>query len=332
MRGPRSAEGGKAVHLSRPLLPAAGGGVTRLRGALLCAAVACSLGIVVASVLTGPLRSRIGAALDELGSASTPLVAVSGAWALAALVCGALGWRATLRALGMPVGRVDAIARYTIGSALNAAAPARLGGAVRFALFARVGGVRAAGASAAALGAAHAAVLVPLALVAGLSGVVPLWAAAAAGLGAVVCAGVAIVAGGHRSVLPSALLWVSLTTVARLGAATSAAAALGAPHPLLAGLLVVPATALAAFVPLTPGAIGVATAAGAMAISSVGADAATALAAALALGLAETTASLGLGSLGGLLLAGIVPGLRPSRWRTRVVAVDAPRRAAAPAG
>ena len=47
-----------------------------------------------------------------------------------------------------------------------------------------------------------------------------------------------------------------------------------------------------------------------MAISSVGADAATALAAALALGLAETTASFGLGTLGALLLAGVLPGLR----------------------
>ena len=201
-----------------------------------------------------------------------------------------------------------------MGSALNAAVPARVGGVVRFALFARVGGVRSTGASAAALGAAHAAVLVPLAITAGLSGVVPAWAAAAAGLGAVVCAAIAVVAGRHARILPAAILWVTLTTVARLGAATSAAAALGAPRPLLAGLLVVPATDLASFVPLTPGAIGVATAAGAMAISSVGADAATALAAALALGLTEATASFGLGILGALLLAGILPGLQSSTW------------------
>ena len=304
-----------------------------MRGALLCATVACSLAIVVAIFAAGPLRARFAAAVHELGSASPPLVAVSGAWALAALVCGALGWRATLRVLGTRIGPVNAVARYAVGSALNAAVPARIGGVVRFALFARVGSVRWAGASAAALGAAHAAVLVPLAIAAGLSGVVPLWAGAAAGVGAVACAAIAVVAGGHTQVLPAALFWVSLTTVARLGAATSAAAALGAPHPLLAGMLVVPATDLAAFVPLTPGAIGVATAAGAMAISSVGADAATALAAALALGLAETTASLGLGTLGTLLLAGVLPGLRSSRWGAHVVAAtDTPGSAVAPAG
>ncbi len=318
---------------SRSLHHASGGGLTRTRGAAVAFAVACSLALVIAVVTAGPLRSRLGAAVHELGSASPPLVVVSGAWAFAALVCGALGWRATLRALGTTVGPVDAVARYTVGSALNAAVPARIGGVVRFALFARVGGVRSAGVSAAALGAAHAAVLVPLALAAGLSGVVPLWAGAAAGLGAVVCAAIAVVAGGHAQVLPAAVLWVGLTTVARLGAATSAAAALGAPHPLLAGLLVVPATDLAAFVPLTPGAIGVATAAGAMAISSVGADAATALAAALALGLAETTASFGLGTLGALLLAGVLPGLRSSRWGTHVAAAtDTPASAVASAG
>ena len=66
------------------------------------------------------------------------------------------------------------------------------------------------------------------------------------------------------------LAWIGLATLARLGAAASIAAALGVPSPLVAAILVVPALDLSGMMPLTPGNVGFASGAVAMALSRKG--------------------------------------------------------------
>lgn len=301
----------------------------RVRLALVVGGAIASVALV-ATAAAGPFHDRLGAAVGELGSVSPPLLVATAGWVAAALMCGALGWRGALRSCGRPITTSQCVARFAVGAALGATTPARIGGAVRLGLFARACGIRATGASAAALAAAHTAAVVPLAIGAGLTGLVPLWACAALAAGGSVSAALAVWTARRVQVLLVAVRWAGLATLARVGAAACAGAALGAPRPLLAALLVVPATNLAAFVPVTPGALGVSTAAAALAFASAGAGSSTALAAALALGLVETAAALALGLVGVTLLAGVrLPGRRRVLPALAVAPVPVEARAAA---
>ena len=87
-------------------------------------------------------------------------------------------------------------------------------------------------------------------------------------------------------------------------------------------MLVVPALELAGTLPLTPGNIGVASAAAAFALKAHGAGADVALSAGIAFGAVETIASIAFGAGSVLYLAGAVaPDAPPSarRWVTAAV-------------
>jgi uncharacterized membrane protein YbhN (UPF0104 family) len=278
---------------------------------LLPATLAASVGLVVAS---GP------ALFDELSLMHA---------------ASALGWRAALASCGTRTGRFDAVARYSIGSAINAVTPLRLGSAARVALFARLappdGGLWQVGGAAAAAGAMRGAWFALLVAGAAAAGVIPWWPVVAF-VAIAVCAGTAAVVSrriqlkhrvGHvldafrelgRSPRELAAVAVCTATalVAKVGAVTMIASAVGVDHPLLAGLVVVPAVELAAVLPVTPGNIGVASAAVAFALESQGAPAEAALAAGIAFGAVEPFAALVMGGIGtcGLFGYRVVPTVR----------------------
>ncbi|HUJ92422.1 MAG TPA: alkaline phosphatase family protein, partial [Gaiellaceae bacterium] len=249
--------------------------------------------------------------LTALRGADPGGLLLAGCCFAASLACAAASWRALLGP-GLRLG--DACARYGTGSLVNAVVPARAGDAVRLALFARVapGGALAAGGAAAAVGALRWLAVVPLAIagtaVAGIA--IPPLAVAAAGVAALPLLAALLLArrGSRRARAALAplratsargrttlLALVAATLAARLAAAAAGAAALGVPHPLTAALLVVPALELAGVVPLTPGNVGVAGGAAALALRAHGLPMHAALAAGLALHAVETISGIAAG-------------------------------------
>jgi uncharacterized membrane protein YbhN (UPF0104 family) len=306
---------------------------------------ALSLG-ALALVATMPqlLGDRVGEGFHELLAVSPAwlwLAALSFAGGLAAAGC---AWRSALCRCGADLTRADAAARYGVGSLVNSVAPARLGGAVRVVLFSRTlsgdGALWTTGGVAASVGAARAIWLGLLLAFAAASGVLPLWPLALVALAVCVAAAVAYAARNRRAharvahVLdafsalgrcPRAALqlvgWLGLATAARIGAATAIATAFGVERPLLAALLIVPALDLAGFLPLTPGNIGVSSAAIAFVLHAHGAPMDAAVSAGIAFSAVETVTSLVFGAGGALYLAGADAGAR--RWPAATAGVTA---------
>jgi uncharacterized membrane protein YbhN (UPF0104 family) len=302
--------------------------------------VAAALSVAVVAVLAATpalLGDRVRDALAQVGSADPGRLWVAGACFAAALALAGCAWRAALSLCDAPTTRRDAAARYAVGSLVNAATPARLGSAVRFALYARLvrgeGRLWRTGGVATAVGVARALWLAVLVAIAAASGVLPAWPLALLA-GAVVAAGIACLlarrltrrrrithvldAFGALGSSPRAAArlvgWIGLATAARIGAAAAIAAAFGIESPLAAAFLVVPALDLAATLPLTPGNIGVASAAVAFALHAHGAPGNVALGSGIAFSAVETLASLAAGTTALVYLAGGVPEAR--RWRT----------------
>ena len=275
-------------------------------------------------------------ALSTLSGAHPPwLWAAGGSFALA-LVCSACAWRSALGLCGGSIGRLEAGARYGVGSLVNAVLPGHVGEAVRIALFSRglAGGERLWVASGipAAIGATRAFLLAVLVLAAASSGVLPAWSALPlAGAGSVAVAictwtarrkpathRLARVFDVFRAVgrSPAAGVplvgWMACAVGARVVAVAAVGAALGVRAPLAAALVIVPALAVAAFATLTPAGIGVTSGAVALVLHARGADVTTSLAAGIALNAVETAAGLTLGIASGLLLAFPSPAGR--RW------------------
>ena len=304
-----------------------------------------SLGVLVVLVATPSLLGeRIADALDELAAASAAWLWAAAALFASALVLAASAWRAALARCGGETGPADAAARYCVGSLVNAFVPARIGSALRFALFARVlpGEARlwTTGGVAASVGAARALWTALLISFAAAAGVVPAWPVAVLAGVVALAAGVAWAARGRR---PSSRLahaldafralgrspraavelvgWVGAATGARVCAAAAVAAAFGISRPLAAALLVVPALDLAGLLPLTPGNVGLASAAVAFALGAHGAGADVALAAGIAFSAVETLTSIACGAGGLLVLAGGATAAR--RWTVALAGTTA---------
>jgi uncharacterized membrane protein YbhN (UPF0104 family) len=293
------------------------------RVAVCAAALAALLVVATAPQLLGP---QVADAFTGLGAASTGWLWAAGALFVAALACAACGWRSAVALCGARLSRVDASARYGVGSLVNSLTPARIGDVVRIALFARAvpGTDRlwTTGGACAAIAAARALALGVLLAAASAVGAMPLWPLLLVGAAIGVAAAVSLFA--RRSRLtgrvghlldafrelgrrPSASLplvgWILLATAARVGAAAASAAALGVDKPLQAALLIVPALDLAGLFPLTPGNVGLTSGAVAIALQGVGLDLTTALSVGIALHAVETLAGIGFGLGGALWLA-----------------------------
>jgi uncharacterized membrane protein YbhN (UPF0104 family) len=300
----------------------------------LCAIATVLLALVAA--YPDLLGRRVGAALHGVAAADPAWLWAAGGAFVVMQLAGGLAWKVALGAAGAAFRSGDAVARYCVGSGVNAAAPAHLGGVVRIALFARAtradGAVWRVGGAGAAVGAVRSVWLGALVLAAAATGGLPPWPLVPLGLAAVAgCAALACVerlradrrvirlraafTGLGRS--PRALLQVAALTglglAAKVAAATAACAALGVERPLAAALVLVPAVELAAVMPLTPGNIGVASAAVAVVLGAHGASSDTALATGIAFGAAETLAAAAVGIAGALVLSGRwIP--HPVRW------------------
>jgi uncharacterized membrane protein YbhN (UPF0104 family) len=294
--------------------------------------------LAIASLVAVPglLGRPIEHAASTLSGAQPLWLGASGGLFALALICSSCAWRSALCLCGGRIGRLEAGARYGIGSLVNSLLPGHVGGAVRVALFSRglTGSERLWVASGipAAIGAARALLLAVLVLAAAGSGLLPAWTAlalaAAGGAAVVVCAWAGRrKQGAHRfarvldvfravgrspfSALPG-LGWLVCSVGARVLAVAAVVAALGVRAPVAAALVIVPALAVAAFASLTPAGIGLTSGAVALVLHARGADGTTALAAGIALSAVETAVGLTLGIASGLLLAFPSPAVR--RW------------------
>lgn len=285
------------------------------------------------------LGDRVSAAVGGLGAADPGLLWVTGIAFAGASLCGALAWRAALRASGSPLPLVDASARYAVGCGVNAIAPAHVGSALRVALFGRVtnGGCWTVSGAAAAVGVTRVVWLGALIAIGSAGGVLPRWpllvialVVGGAGVVAVVSRRISLPAridqllAAFRSLAASprdlAIVagWAFAGAAAKVAAATAAVAALGIDNPLRAALVLVPAVELAAILPITPGNVGLASAAVALALGSQGVESRTALSAGIAFGAVELLTGMVVGAAGALALAG--PWVRPY---IRIAAVGA---------
>lgn len=260
------------------------------------------VGAAAAWPLVGP---SLADAADGLGQAPPSLLLLAGLLFAGAPVCCGLAWREAILHAGGRVGRLDACARYGVGSLVNSVAPAHLGDLVRAVLllerlpagarrgilrwFGVIQGARIVALVALAVAAALPAPLVPLALVPA----------------AVVLA----LARGTRRLVCLAFL-APLAKAAAI-AVVLAGLEIGSPRDALA---VVPALELAALVPLTPGNVGVAGAAAAGALYAQGLPLSAAVQAGLVLHAVETAAGLAYGTTSALAW---LAGLRPRRSLAR---------------
>ena len=287
---------------------------------------ALTAALIVVVSLPGLLGSDVTGALHQLEEARPIWLWLAAFAFVGSLTCSSLAWRSALTAVGGRDGILDAGARYGVGSLVNSVAPARLGDAVRVALFSRTlpgeDKVLRTGGVFAALGAARALVLAVLLVVGFSLGAIPFWPVAALA----VLVGVAIAVAfltrrrtPHHRVAhlldafrafgreprrgARIVAWIALATAFRLGACAAIAAALGIHAPVLAALLIVPVLDLAGTMPLTPGNIGVTSGAVTMALQAHGVGLTDALGAGIALHAVETAAGLVFGLTGALLLA-----------------------------
>jgi uncharacterized membrane protein YbhN (UPF0104 family) len=291
---------------------------------------------VFAAALATPqlLGDRVGAALGQLDHADPKWLWTAGCCFALSAAAAAGSWRSALSLCGGRLTLADACARFGTGSLVNTFLPARAGDAVRIGLFSRTlpndERLLTTGGAFAALGAARMVVLSAVVVTGASMGVVPLWPllVAAAVLVLALAAGVrARTSSAHlldafralgRDRLAAVRLvgWIGLGTLARLAAATAIGTALGIHHPVTAALVIVPTLEVAGAFPVTPGNVGVTSAAVAVAFQTHGVSFTHGLAAGIAFHAVESA----VGIVGGLFgVAWLAP--YPSPGARRVVLV-----------
>jgi uncharacterized membrane protein YbhN (UPF0104 family) len=287
------------------------------------------LAVVVAAVVWPLIGPPIAHAAEGLGRIRLELILLAGALFAAAPVSCGLAWYDAIQRAGGRIGRLDACARYGVGSFVNSVAPAHLGDMVRAVLLLEklpAGGRRRIVPWFGVIQGARIAALVALAIAAALPGLLALLA--------LLIPGALVVATLGRGTTRLVLL-AFLSPLAKAAAIAVVLVGLDVGSPLDA-LAVVPALELAALLPLTPGNVGVAAAAASGALFAQGLAMSAAVQAGLALHAIETAAGLTYGTASALAwLAGLGPAKTFARgWgalRT-VAARSAPPRAQADLG
>jgi uncharacterized membrane protein YbhN (UPF0104 family) len=307
--------------------------------ALSIAALAALVAVAASPQLLGP---KVSDALGALRGADPEWLAVAAGAFGVAFLASVEAWRAALGAAGGRICARQAAARIGVGCLVNAVAPAKLGDAVKVALCAKaIDGpdrIWTAGGVYAALGAAHGLALAGLVVVASATGAAPVWPVF------VLCGAVLVLAAlalssarwrGHHRIrhllegfaslarspraAAAVMGWTVAVSVARFCATAAVAAALGLPHPLLVALVILPALDLASTIPVTPGNIGVASGAAAIALQSRGIGVADAIGVGIAIQALQTAVSAVAGTAGVIYLAQPTGAVR--RWAARTAAV-----------
>jgi uncharacterized membrane protein YbhN (UPF0104 family) len=265
----------------------------------------------------------IRAALDDLRGADPAWLVAAGAAFLTASLCSAGAWHRGLRACGAKLGRVQVTQRYAAGSLTNTLAPANAGEVVRVALLSRAMGSEGAvftvlGVSG-AVAVIRATVIATLFLASAASSVSPARVGLAVGIVAMAAGGLFLarrrLSGKVRHLLdvvrglvadPFAAVemvaWVAACTGATILASACVGAALGVQHALAAALVIVPAIELAKLLPITPGNVGLTSAAVAIALHAHGVRLESAVAVGITLHAVETVVGLSFGVAGTLSL------------------------------
>lgn len=318
-----------------------------------CVARRSLLGFLLLAVVTVPavlgshrVAGQLQLAFAQLGDADRGWIALAIVGFAGSLAWAIVSWWIVTRSCGARGAKLDAVFRYGVGSVVQILTPARLGDAVRVALFARTVDedrpVLRVGGAYAMLEGARALALGVLLLVAWLVGGMSFWPVAiVAAIAVVVVVAVNVCArrttrGPFARILATAqalraepraaalLLGSCLASaVMRVLAASALAAGIGIPSPLLAGLVACCAVDLAGLLPLTPGNVGLAGGAIAVALTARGVGLTQALGLGILFQGVESSVSLALGLVSLVGLGGVPTG------RGRVMLVGA---AAAAAG
>jgi uncharacterized membrane protein YbhN (UPF0104 family) len=264
---------------------------------------------------------------------------IAAACFLGSLVASSGVWRVTCSACGTKLGRLDAATRYGVGSLVNSLCPARLGDGVRLGLFAErltTPGGRAltAGGILGGVAVARGLVYTVLLAVAAALGAVPLWpvlVAAALALSTAVAAllsrrrwphwGIGRLLDGVSSLVrrpaeaAAVLAWAAAAAACRLVAAAAVAASLQIASPLVAAVIVTVTLGVTGSIPVTPGNVGVTSAAVALALRSRGIQVPQAIACGIAFHAVEMAVGVVFGASSLVALA--CP--RPGTWKPRRV-------------
>ncbi len=290
--------------------------------------------LAIVAATPGLLGHQLTQAAGTLRTASPGWLWLAVAAFLVALVCTVFAWRSAICATGAEIGRVDASARYGVGCLVNSFAPASLGDAVRVTLLAqrveRGNGLWTVSGAAVAVAVVRGVTLCSLVLVVALAThALPLWPVFAICGGAALASIVAYALWRRhphgrlgdfvgaftalaRSPRAAASVagWSVASQAARLVAGAAVAAALSVPHPLLAALVIMPTLQLATMFPITPGNVGVATGAVALALQTRGVELSQAIATGLAYHAAETLVGVSFGLAGTLAVVELPPLVR----------------------
>ena len=263
-------------------------------------------------------------ALADLRGADPGWLLAAGLSFLSASVASAFAWHRGLRASGARLGRVQVTQRYAAGSLANTLAPANAGEVVRVALLSRAmeseGSVFTVLGVSATVAVIRATIIGSLFFATAASSISASRVAIAAGVAGLVACGAYLMrrrlSGKARHVLDVArglvaeplaaaemVGWVATCTAATILASACVGAALGMAHPLAAALVIVPAIELAKLLPITPGNVGLTSAAVAFALHAHGVPLEAAVAAGITLHAVETVVGLAFGAAGTLSLA-----------------------------
>src|SRR5581483_3783720 len=299
-----------------------------------------TLSVVVAVAATPQLLgAHVADALATIGRADRGWIALATLGFAAGFVAAVCAWRAALAASGGRISVPRGTAALGVGALVNALVPARLGDVVKIALFSRAiegpDRVWTAGGVYAAVSAGRCLSIAALVVAASVTGALPIWpvlvlCAAVAAFGALALSSprwrryhrVAHVLDGFAALeraprfAAQVLAWSFSVALTRLGAVAALAAAFGLRNPLLAALVICPALDLAGSVPLTPGNVGIASGAVAVALQSRGIGVTQALGVGIAIQALETLVSLTAGTVG--LLSFAAPGSLVARAPLRL--------------
>jgi uncharacterized membrane protein YbhN (UPF0104 family) len=252
--------------------------------------MAVAIGAVIAA--WPALQSPLGQAAKAAGQADTRVLVLAGLFFAVVPFSSGLLWQHAIRRAGGRLGRVDACARYGVGTLINSFAPAHLGDVARTALllealprgrrrrivtcFGAIQAIRIATLGGLALAAMLPAELAALALLP-IAAVFGVWAGA------------------------SRLVMLSLvSSLAKVAAVATVLVALDVSSPIRSALAVVPALELAALLPLTPANIGLASAAAAVALHTRGLATSDAMQAGIVLHAIQTGAGVAYGTVSAL--------------------------------
>jgi hypothetical protein len=263
-----------------------------------------ALAVAVALAAHKQLADELAVAAAHAGQADRTLLALGISAFFLAPFCTGSAWCAALGATGGRLGLVDGCARYGVGSLVNSLTPLHLGECVRVALFARAlppGCARRGLASFGVLKLTRLAVLIGLAGIALHDVRLELL-----GLGGAIAA--LVLAQRRRAVRLVPLIAASAAT--RIAAVACVLASLGIGSPLTHACAIVPILAVAELLPLTPGNIGVASAAVAVSLRLSGVGLGEGVPVGIVMHGAETAGGISFGVCSALVLTGLHGGRR----------------------